>query len=75
MVTLIGSGWDEYIGQFKEQHDNKESILFINNKFPEAEFISQLALEAFESGELRSIEEAQPVYLRNNVAEKSKKQI
>lgn len=73
-VVLIGSGWDVYLEAFQDKNPDMLSLYYIENKFPEAEHVSQLALLAFEKGELQSIEEAQPVYLRNNVAEKSKKQ-
>lgn len=72
-VVLIGSGWDVYLEDFQNDNPDSLSLNFIEGKFPEAEHVSQLALQAFEQGEIQSIEEAQPVYLRNNVAEKSKK--
>ena len=72
-VTVIGSGWDVYIEDYKNNSTQSISINHIVDRFPAAEEISQLALVAFEKGECQSIEEAQPVYLRNNVAEKSKK--
>lgn len=70
-VVVIGSGWDEYIQDF----ENKDAIELshIEQKFPDAAEVSELALELFNKGEYQSVEGAQPVYLRNNVAEKSKK--
>ena len=73
-VVLIGSGWDVYLAAFQGDNPDMLSLNYIENKFPDAMHVSQLALLAFEKGEIQSAEEAQPVYLRNNVAEKSKKQ-
>ncbi len=74
-VVVIGSGWDEYLEAFKEGNAELTTLKYIPNKFPDAEEVSQLALLDFENGDFKSIEDAQPVYLRNNVAEKSKKRI
>jgi len=74
-IVVIGSGWDEYLSEFIETYSSKESLQHLPSKYPDAEEISELALLAFKKGELNSIEEAQPVYLRNNVAEKSKKSL
>jgi len=74
-TVLIGSGWDVYFDEFKNENSNSDNLQFISEKFPDAEDIARLALIEFEKGEFQAIEEAQPVYLRNNVAEKSKKQI
>ncbi|MCL4111205.1 UNVERIFIED_CONTAM: hypothetical protein GTU68_043118 [Idotea baltica] len=74
-VTVIGSGWDEYIRAFEECVTNEvtSSLTHLTQKFPAAEEICELALIAYEKGEQFSVEDSQPVYLRNNVAEKSKK--
>ena len=77
-TILVGSGWDEYLHDFKQENpdlDFEDNITFIPNKFPDAQAIAELALVQFEKDEFQSIEDAQPVYLRNNVAEKSKKRI
>ena len=77
-TILVGSGWDEYLDGFKQENlelDFETNITFIPNKFPDAQAISELALAMFEKGDLQSIEDAQPVYLRNNVAKKSTKSI
>jgi len=70
-IIFIGSGWDEYIKDFENQEIN--SFVHIKQKFPDAAEISKLALDLFKKGEHQSVEDTQPVYLRNNVAEKSKK--
>lgn len=82
-VSLIGSGWDTYLENFTQNysqnqseskpHIHSEALHFIPEQFPAAEQIAQLALTAYERGDTQTVEEAQPVYLRNNVAEKSKK--
>ena len=74
-ITIIGSGWDEYLPKYKEQYTGSNELDLLANQFPNAEQISQLALIAYDKGELKAIDEAQPVYLRNNVAEKSKKNL
>lgn len=74
-VIVIGSGWDEYIDRSKETSLNASSLVHIPEKFPDAVEISELGLLSFEAGETYSLEDAQPVYLRNNVAEKSQKKI
>jgi len=73
IVIVIGSGWDEYIQVFQGSNAGSVELQHIPEKFPDAADVSQLALIAFEKGEYQSVEDAQPVYLRNNVAKKSKK--
>jgi len=72
-ITVIGSGWDEYMKAFQESNNNATALQQLPEKFPDAADVAQLALMAFRKGETQSIEDAQPVYLRNNVAEKSRK--
>ena len=72
-TALIGSGWDSYLEESKNSDVDITSVEYFAEKFPDAMEISELALQAFKLGDYKSIEEAQPVYLRNNVAEKSKK--
>ncbi len=74
-TALIGSGWDVYFPTYKDQYSGIDNMRLIPQKFPDAGKIAKLALVEFAKGEFQSVEEAQPVYLRNNVAEKSKKQI
>ena len=75
VTLLIGSGWDVYLGEFRDENPSLDKIKHIADKFPDAQQIAALALTDFDKGEFQAIEDAQPVYLRNNVAEKSKKQI
>jgi len=74
-VILIGSGWDVYLDDYKKQNSatSNENCEHISGQYPDAEYIARLALIDYAKGECKSIEDAQPVYLRNNVAEKSKK--
>ena len=72
-IVVIGSGWDEYIQSFQDRNENVSTLQHLSGKFPDAAEVAELALVAFEKGETQTIEDAQPVYLRNNVAEKSKK--
>ena len=72
-VIIIGSGWDAYIEDYKNQDTDESALKHLSGKYPDAEHVAELAMIAFEKGEYQSVEDAQPVYLRNNVAEKSKK--
>lgn len=72
-IIVIGSGWDEYMRAFQERNNSAIVLHQLPEKFPDAADVAQLALMAFEKGETQSIEDAQPVYLRNNVAIKSRK--
>ncbi len=69
LITGIGSGWDVY----QDQLDLNSDIQVINHAFPSAEQIAKLALDKFKRGESVDAAEAQPVYIRDNVAEKTKK--
>ena len=71
-IIVVGSGWDEYIHLFEESSETITALVHLREKFPDAAEIAQLALLNFEKGDIQSIEDAQPVYLRNNVAKKSK---
>ncbi len=73
----IGSAWDAYALQGSVQSAVKEAeqtITVSQDAFPRATEIARLALHDFLLHKTVEIEEAQPVYLRNNVAKKSKKQ-
>lgn len=72
-VNVIGSGWDEYIDRFEESYSISINLNHFTKRFPDAVEVSELALLSFEKGETYSLEDAQPVYLRNNVAKKSLK--
>lgn len=66
----IGSGWDVYASELfdKAYPDN---LHIENGILPSAEYIAKLALPLFEQGKAVAAEDAQPVYIRNNVAKKS----
>lgn len=72
-IIVIGSGWDEYMQAFQDRNEAVKTLHHLSGKFPDAAQVAELALLAFDKGEVQSIEDAQPVYLRNNVAEKPKK--
>ncbi len=72
-IIVIGSGWDKYMQAFQARNEDVNKLQHLSEKFPDAAEVAELGLVAFEKGETQSIEDAQPVYLRNNVAEKSKK--
>lgn len=72
-IIVIGSGWDEYMPTFQDRSKKVNALQHLSGKFPDAAEVAELGLIAFEKGETQSIEDAQPIYLRNNVAEKSKK--
>ena len=65
-VLAIGNGWEAYLS------DLPENITLIKGAFPSAEHIAQLALPLFLSGKSVPPEDAQPIYIRDNVAKKSK---
>ncbi len=66
--TGIGSGWKAY----QEELENKTSGHLQHvyaDLTPSAEFVAQLAVRKYEQGDVVSAEQAQPVYLRNKVAD------
>ncbi|MEB8434108.1 tRNA (adenosine(37)-N6)-threonylcarbamoyltransferase complex dimerization subunit type 1 TsaB [Cocleimonas sp. KMM 6892] len=72
----IGSAWDVYTletldGSVK---NSEQSLTIIENAFPSATEIARLAMIEFLQQRTVAIEDAQPVYIRNNVAKKSRKQ-
>lgn len=70
-VGLIGSGWEVYADQMF-CHGLQESQ-FIANAYPSAKYGLKQAEEYLNQGITLKPEALQPVYLRNNVAKKSKK--
>ncbi len=72
-ALAVGAGWDAY-HEVLSQEDKLENISHLINVFPTASSIAQLALSLFEKGEAVAPEDAQPVYIRNDVAKKSQKQ-
>ena len=67
----IGTGWDEY--QENLAVNTLSKINFIEKQLPSAESIAILAKDLLLEGKAVTPEKAQPVYIRNKVAEKSKK--
>ena len=66
----VGTGWDSYGDILSSVSDVIETDLTI---FPESSSLIDLALESFSKGEISDFELPQPIYLRNNVAQKSLK--
>ena len=72
-LLAIGAGWDAYAEELLA--DKKpENISHWEGIYPTATDIAQLAIPLFIEGKAVNAEEAQPVYIRNNVAKKSSKQ-
>lgn len=70
--VAIGSAWDAY--PFKNStRMPSQTLTVINDAFPSAAEIAKLAMSDYFANKTVSIEAAQPVYIRNNVAVKSKK--
>ncbi len=68
----IGSAWDEYSLENSTKNSG-QTLTIINKAFPTAIEIAKLAMVEYLAQRTVAVEEAQPVYIRNNVAEKSKK--
>ena len=66
----VGTGWDAYGDMLSSASGVIEIDLTI---FPESSSLIDLALESFSRGESSDFELPQPIYLRNNVAQKSLK--
>ena len=72
-IISIGAGWDAY--QEALFSDGKpDNLNYIESIFPVASAIAEIGLSLFNSGETVAPENAQPVYIRNDVAKKSQKQ-
>ena len=69
-IIGVGTGWDSYGDILSSVSDVIETDLTI---FPESSSLIDLALESFSKGEISDFELPQPIYLRNNVAQKSLK--
>ena len=66
----VGTGWDAYGDMLSSVSGVIETDLTI---FPESSSLIDLALESFSRGDNANFELPQPIYLRNNVAQKSLK--
>ena len=72
-VFCLGSGWDLYKDEvFKD--GKPDSMIYLPNAQPNAAEIAELAMNTFLNDETVSPEDAQPIYIRNDVAKKSQKQ-
>ncbi len=72
-VISIGAGWDAYEEELF-QKNNPKNITHLKNLAPMASEIAKLAKILFQKGKIVTPEDAQPIYIRNNVAKKSQKQ-
>lgn len=70
-VIAIGTGWDAYKEDFSK-FDKENKITLIEGQYPHAEAIAELAVSLYENNKAVLPEDAQPTYIRNNVAEKSR---
>lgn len=68
----VGSGWETY-EQILPQHYGVKFLGFDGQRLPNAIDVASLAVRDWNAGLAVSAELAQPVYLRNKVAEKKKK--
>ena len=66
-IIAIGNGWEAY------PFELTAPVIHIKGYFPSAEQVAELALPLLLSGNTVLPEDAQPVYIRNNVAKKSQK--
>ena len=71
--VVFGSGWEAYHPEMLENPPEwvKQSVTDV---FPSAYYIAKLAASAYQRGELLDAADAEPVYLRNNVAKKKGEQ-
>lgn len=72
-VFCLGSGWDLYEDDaFKD--GKPDNMIYLPNSQPNAAEVAELAMNAFLDEETVLPEDAQPIYIRNDVAKKSQKQ-
>jgi len=72
-ALAVGAGWDAYYDDLS-QKEKLEGISHLSKLFPTASSIAELALSLLKDGKAVASEDAQPVYIRNDVAKKSLKQ-
>lgn len=68
-----GTGWSEYSELLKSRFKIEEDLIY-ENYLPSAEIIVKLAVQDFKLNKQMSAHQAQPVYLRDNVAKKKANQ-
>lgn len=64
----VGTGWSAYAEVFETLNQTSENDIYAE-VYPSAKYIAMLANVAFEAGEALDAELAQPMYLRDKVAE------
>ena len=64
---VAGSGWDEYAEQLDSA--NNPQISKVDNILPSAQYIARLAVDDWKQGKAVTAEQAQPIYLRDKVAQ------
>ena len=64
---VAGSGWDEYTEQLNIEA--LSTVKKIDNILPSAKYIARLAVEDWKQGKTVAVEQAQPIYLRDKVAQ------
>jgi len=75
----VGPGWTRYSSELlatlstKPLFTNGVAVSFEINVFPQARYVAELTVKEFMQGNVVAPEHAVPVYLRDNVAKKSKK--
>ena len=70
----IGNAWEIYQEELFSEKRN-DNLRILKGELPSAENIARLALPLLIDNKTVAVEDAQPVYIRNKVAEKSKKQV
>jgi len=68
---LTGNGWSVYQEQLQSVSEQCTPLLY-SEPYPEAKYIAFLAFKEIADNSLLNAEQISPVYLRNNVAKKSK---
>ena len=68
-INMVGNGWSVYRDQFTFPVPD---TVFENIHWPEAGDLARLAAVKYKEGKLLTPEQALPVYIRDNVAEKPK---
>ena len=65
--TVAGSGWDAY--EQTMESATMDALIKVDNRFPSAHYIARLAVKEWEEGKAVEAEQAQPIYLRDKVAQ------
>jgi len=65
--VAAGSGWDAYESALAV--DNISNLKKVDNILPSAQYIARLAVKAYQEGKMVEAEQAQPIYLRDKVAQ------